>query len=77
MDNKQQNQGNVENLGSIVQKGKNYQVDKPKRRKQTTDFSICLTGKHVFGAYYNMARTNFVKTINYILPIAGVGGKYS
>lgn len=48
-----------------------------KRRKQKKDFSISLTGKHVFGAYFNMARTNFVKTINYILPIAGVRGNYS
>ena len=48
-----------------------------KRRVQSTNFSINLTGKHVFGAYFNMARTNFVKTINYILPIAGVRGNYS
>ena len=47
------------------------------RRLQTTDFSISLTGKHVFGAYFNMARTNFIKIINYILPIAGISGKYS
>ncbi len=53
--------------------------DRPKkvRRVQRTDFSISLTGKHVFGAYFNMARTNFVKTINYILPIVGVRGSYS
>ncbi len=50
---------------------------KPQRRKQSTDFRINLTGKHVFGAYFNMARTNFVKTINYILPIAGIKGNYS
>lgn len=52
---------------------------KPKkvRRRQKTDFRISLTGKHVFGAYFNMARTNFVKTINYILSIAGVRGNYS
>ena len=47
------------------------------RRIQKENFSIDLTGKHVFGAYFNMARTNFVKTINYILPIAGVRGNYS
>lgn len=51
--------------------------DRPRRRLQRQDFSISLTGKHVFGAYFNMARTNFVKTINYVLPIAGVRGKYS
>lgn len=50
---------------------------KPQRRRQTTDFRISLTGKHVFGAYFNMARTNFVKTINHILPIAGVKGNYA
>lgn len=47
------------------------------RRIQETNFSISLSGKHVFGAYFNMARTNLVKTINYILPIAGVRGNYS
>jgi|GEM_PF-5352520 len=47
------------------------------RRIQSRDFRISLTGKHVFGAYFNMARTNFVKTINYVLPIAGVRGNYS
>ena len=46
------------------------------RRIQKTNFRISLTGKHVYGAYFNMARTNFVKTINYILPIVGVRGKY-
>lgn len=55
----------------------NYNSSNPRRRKQTTDFRISLTGKHVFGAYFNMARTNFVRTINYILPIAGVRGNYS
>lgn len=55
----------------------NSQQPKKVRRRQNTDFSITLTGKHVFGAYFNMARTNFVKTINYILPIAGVRGNYS
>lgn len=53
------------------------QQPKKVRRLQKTNFSIDLTGKHVFGAYFNMARTNFVKTINYILSIAGVRGKYS
>lgn len=59
--------------------GKDYKSQQPKkvRRKQKTNFSINLTGKHVFGAYFNMARTNFVKTINYIMPIAGVRGSYS
>lgn len=47
------------------------------RRLQKTNFRISLTGKHVFGAYFNMARTNFVKTVNYILPIAGLRGNYS
>ena len=55
----------------------NSQQKKKERRRQKTNFSISLTGKHIFGAYYNMARTNFVKTINYILPIAGVRGNYS
>ena len=55
----------------------NPQQKKKVRRRQKTNFSISLTGKHVFGAYFNMARTNFVKTINYILPIAGVRGNYS
>ena len=53
------------------------QQTKKKRRIQKTNFTISLTGKHVFGAYFNMARTNFIKTINYILPIAGVRGNYS
>lgn len=53
------------------------QRQEKKRRLQKANFSISLTGKHVFGAYFNMARTNFVKTINYILPIAGVRGNYS
>lgn len=50
---------------------------KPKRRVQSKNFTIGLSGKHVFGAYFNMARTNFVKTINHILPIAGVKGNYA
>lgn len=51
--------------------------NKPKvRRVQTTDFSIDLSGKHVFGAYFNMARTNFIKTIWHILPQAGIRGNY-
>ena len=60
-------------------KGQNQKPRQPKkvRRIQSTDFRISLTGKHVFGAYFNMARTNFVKTINYMLPIAGVRGNYS
>ena len=60
-------------------KGQNQKSRQPKkvRRIQSTDFRISLTGKHVFGAYFNMARTNFVKTINYMLPIAGVRGNYS
>ena len=53
------------------------QRQEKKRRLQKANFSISLTGKYVFGAYFNMARTNFVKTINYILPIAGVRGNYS
>lgn len=36
------------------------------RRLQEKDFTIDLSGRHVFGAYFNMARTNFIKTINYI-----------
>lgn len=55
----------------------NAQKSKKDRRVQEKDFSIDLKGKHVFGAYFNMARTNFVKTINYILPIVGVRGNYS
>ena len=55
----------------------NSQQQKKVRRLQKTSFRISLTGKHVFGAYFNMARTNFIKTINYILPIAGVRGNYS
>lgn len=47
------------------------------RRLQEKDFTIDLSGRHVFGAYFNMARTNFIKTINYILPIAGVRGNYA
>ncbi len=47
------------------------------RRIQSTDFSIGLTGKHVYGAYFNMARTNFVKTVSYIMEIVGIRGKYS
>ena len=60
-------------------KGQDQKSKQPKkvRRIQTKDFRISLTGKHVFGAYFNMARTNFVKTINYVLPIAGVRGNYS
>lgn len=50
---------------------------KPKRRVQSKNFTIGLSGRHVFGAYFNMARTNFVKTINHILPIAGVKGNYA
>ncbi len=46
------------------------------RRRQTRDFSIRLTGKYVFGAYFNMAQANFVKTIVHILPIVGIGGNY-
>ena len=57
------------------QQGKSVE-SRPRRRRQSQDFAISLTGKNVFGAYFNMARTNFVKTINYILPIAGVRGKY-
>lgn len=53
------------------------QQPKKKRRLQTTNFRISLTGKHVYGAYFNMARTNFVKTINYILPIVCVRGNYA
>lgn len=52
-------------------------VTKKVRRLQEKDFTIDLSGRHVFGAYFNMARTNFVKTINYILPIAGVRGNYA
>lgn len=48
-----------------------------KRRLQEKDFTIDLSGRHVFGAYFNMARTNFIKTINYILPIVGVKGSYA
>lgn len=65
------------NNASPKQNGNNSQKSPKKRRLQKTNFSISLTGKHVFGAYFNMARTNFVKTINYILPIAGVRGNYS
>ena len=46
------------------------------RRRQTTDFSINLSGKHVFGAYFNMARSNFNKTIWHILPQVGIKGQY-
>ena len=59
------------------QSNQNAQPPKKVRRLQKTNFSITLTGKHVYGAYFNMARTNFVKTINYILPIVGVRGNYS
>ena len=54
--------------------GKDYKTQQPKkvRRQQKTNFSINLTGKHVFGAYFNMARTNFVKTINYMVAIPRV-----
>lgn len=55
----------------------NSQQPRKVRRLQKTNFRISLSGKHVFGAYFNMARTNFIKTINYILPIAGVRGNYS
>lgn len=55
---------------------KNSNVKKV-RRLQEKDFTIDLSGRHVFGAYFNMARTNFTKTINYILPIAGVRGSYA
>lgn len=48
-----------------------------KRRRQQQDFEISLAGKYVYGAYFNMARTNFIKTINYVLPIVGVRGNYS
>ena len=67
----QNNQKKQSNQKPIAQKPKRQ------RRRQSTDFKISLTGKHVYGAYFNMARTNFVKTINYILPIAGVRGNYS
>ena len=53
------------------------QQPKKVRRRQKTNFSITLTGKHVYGAYFNMARTNLVKTLNYILSIVGVRGNYS
>ena len=52
------------------------QARRKERRIQSTDFSIGLTGKHIFGAYFNMARTNFEKTLYYILPIVGIRGKY-
>lgn len=58
-------------------KGNKSQQPRRERRLQKTNFSISLTGKHVFGAYFNMACTNFVKTINYLLPIVGVRGNYS
>lgn len=59
------------------QSKQDFQQPKKVRRLQKNDFEITLTGKHVFGAYFNMARTNLVKTFNYILPIAGVRGSYS
>lgn len=36
------------------------------RRKQAIDFSVNLCGKHVFGAYFNMAVSNFDKTLEYV-----------
>lgn len=67
--------GNAEKQNQ--QSNQNAQPPKKVRRLQKNNFSITLTGKHVYGAYFNMARTNFVKTINYILPIVGVRGNYS
>lgn len=72
-------------MGKDYKKGNNtpknqstgMQQSKKVRRIQKTNFTISLSGKHVYGAYFNMARTNLVKTINYILPIAGVRGNYS
>lgn len=57
--------------------GNKSQQSRKERRLQKTNFSISLTGKHVFGAYFNVARTTFIKTINYLLPIVGVRGNYS
>ena len=53
--------------------GNNFLKPKNTRRVPKRNFSISLTGKHVYGAYFNnfnMARTNFVKTINYSDDIA-------
>lgn len=61
---------------SEKKESKNNKVKKV-RRLQEKDFTIDLSGRHVFGAYFNMARTNFIKTINYILPIVGVRGNYA
>lgn len=52
-------------------------ANKPQRRVQTKDFSVSLSGKHVFGAYLNMALYNFVKTILHIFSQSGINGNYS
>ncbi len=57
------------NNGKTFPKQEKPKQAKKTRRLQEQDFRISLTGKHVFGAYFNMARTNFVKTINYLLPM--------
>lgn len=74
---KNYNKGNNNSPNNGKRPEQKTQKPKKVRRIQKENFSIDLTGKHVFGAYFNMARTNFVKTINYILPIAGVRGNYS
>lgn len=51
--------------------------NKPQRRIQAEDFSVSLSGKHVFGAYLNMALYNFVKTILHIFSQSGINGNYS
>lgn len=65
------------NQGDVKSRQKENKLQKKQRRLQKKDFCISLTGKHVFGAYFNMARTNLIKTLNYILPIVGVRGNYS
>ena len=69
---------NKKGNNSPQNKGSENNSQQPKKRRlQNKNFSISLTGKHIYGAYFNMARTNFIKTINYILPIVGVRGNYS
>ena len=71
------NKGNNPPKNQNNQSNNKPQQPRKVRRQQKTNFTISLTGKHVFGAYFNVARTNLVKTINYLLPIAGVRGNYS
>ena len=48
-----------------------------RRRVQEENFSVSLSGKHVFGAYLNMALYNFNKTMLYIFAQSGINGNYS